>query len=90
MCVQSLPIFVVILNEINMCLHRMPLHSVNLQPSMSVDSSEDATQLNETPKIALKGKVMYDHVANTDDELSVFANEVNQIETQPFPTQQPS
>jgi len=54
----------------------MPLHSVNLAQSFSIDES-----LQDDPSFGdgdtqMKAKIMYDYVAKGSDEISVFANEV--------------
>lgn len=54
---------------------RMPLSSVNLAQSFSIDDSMLDDSLG-TNGIQMKVKVMYDYVARNPDEISVFANEV--------------
>lgn len=51
----------------------MPLHSVNLSQSFSIDESDMGTESND---LQLKAKVMYDYVAKVPEEISVLANEV--------------
>lgn len=55
----------------------MPLHSVNLSQSFSIDDSDMAG--TESNNLQLKAKVMYDYVAKSPDEISVLANEVSTI-----------
>ena len=53
----------------------MPLHSVSLNQSFSIDESLDDDGVPIPGR--MKGKVMYDYSANGPGEISVFANEVN-------------
>lgn len=57
----------------------MPLHSVNLSQSFSIDDSQDDMGGTESNNLQLKAKVMYDYVAKSPEEISVLANEVSPI-----------
>ncbi|XP_021945184.1 endophilin-B1-like [Folsomia candida] len=60
--------------DLNKDLVTMPLSSVNLAQSFSIDDSMLDDSLG-TNGIQMKVKVMYDYVARNPDEISVFANE---------------
>jgi len=55
----------------------MPLHSVSLNQSFSIDESLDENGLPFSGR--MKAKVMYDYCANAPGEISVSANEVFNI-----------
>jgi endophilin-B len=59
--------------DLNRELHTMPIHSVNLNQSFSLDDSfSDDTGTGR----GVRGKVMYDYVAKASDEISLNANEI--------------
>ncbi|CAL8089999.1 unnamed protein product [Orchesella dallaii] len=73
--------------DLNRELDIMPLHSVNLSQSFSIDDSQEDMAGTESNNLQLRAKVMYDYVGKAPQEISVLANEVVAVHECPEDTE---